>query len=85
MLFLFALNIGGMVGAVLTGVFVSTTISGASVNWLAQIEGIVITVLYSGIVSLVLLKIIDKTMGLRVDADEERQGLDISSHGERIE
>ena len=78
-------GIGGMVGAVLTGVFVSTTISGASVNWLAQIEGIVITVLYSGIVSLVLLKIIDKTMGLRVDADEERQGLDISSHGERIE
>ncbi len=78
-------GIGGMVGAVLTGVFVSTTISGASVNWLAQIEGIGITVLYSGIVSLVLLKIIDKTMGLRVDADEERQGLDISSHGERIE
>ena len=78
-------GIGGMVGAVLTGVFVSTTISGASVNWLAQIEGIGITVLYSGIVSLILLKIIDKTMGLRVDADEERQGLDISSHGERIE
>lgn len=78
-------GIGGIIGAVLTGVFVSTTISGAEVNWFAQIEGIVITVVYSGVVSFVLLKIIDKVVGLRIDAEDERQGMDITTHGERVE
>ena len=45
----------------------------------------VATIVYAGIVSFVLFKIVDKLMGLRVDASSERQGLDLSMHGEQIE
>ncbi|RAZ61250.1 ammonium transporter [Campylobacter hyointestinalis] len=76
--------IGGIVGAVLTGVFCDEAISGATGSISTQIIGVVIAVIYSGIISYVILKIIDKTIGLRVSKDEEREGLDIVSHGERL-
>jgi Amt family ammonium transporter len=50
---------------------------------LIQATGVGITILWSGVVSLVAFKLIDMTMGLRVSEEEERQGLDTASHGER--
>jgi Amt family ammonium transporter len=43
------------------------------------------TLLYSGIMSFIILKVIDMTIGLRVSADEEREGLDLALHGEKVE
>ncbi|AII14459.1 ammonium transporter [Campylobacter iguaniorum] len=77
-------GIGGIVGAILTGVFCDKAISGAEASMSAQIIGVLITIVYSGVVSFVILKIIDKTIGLRVSKDEEREGLDIVCHGERL-
>ncbi|MFN3786272.1 MAG: ammonia channel protein, partial [Thiothrix sp.] len=50
---------------------------------LIQAKGVLMTVVWSGVVSLVLFKLLDVTMGLRVSEEEERQGLDTASHGER--
>jgi Amt family ammonium transporter len=78
-------GIGGIVGALLTGVFASKEISGADGSLLAQAEGVTVTVVYGFVVSYALLTLIDKTLGLRVTEEEERQGLDISLHGESLE
>jgi ammonium transporter, Amt family len=78
-------GIGGIVGALLTGVFVSKEISGADGSLLIQLKGVVVTVVYGFAASYLILNIIDKTMGLRVAEDQEREGLDISLHGESIE
>ena len=82
-------GIGGMVGALLTGVFASSTLGGSVVGmniggqlWL-QVIGVVATLLYSGIVTFVLVKIVDGMIGIRVTADEETTGLDLSLHHER--
>ena len=48
-----------------------------------QAKGVLITVVWSGVVSFVLFKLIDMTIGLRVSEEEEREGLDTASHGER--
>ena len=78
-------GIGGIVGALLTGVFVSKEISGVEGSVLIQLKGVAVTVIYGFIASFVILKIIDKTIGLRVTEEQEREGLDISLHGESIE
>ena len=78
-------GIGGIVGALLTGVFVSKEISGADGSVLIQLKGVAVTVIYGFAASYVILKIIDKTIGLRVTEEQEREGLDISLHGESIE
>ena len=84
-------GIGGIVGALLTGVFVATSLGGNGLAegmtigtqvW-AQLLSIIITVAWSGILSFIILKIVDATVGLRVEEDEERQGLDLSQHNER--
>src|ERR1700723_1561449 len=77
--------IGGIVGALLTGALVSTAISGASGSVLLQLKGVSATLIWSFTMSLIILKLIDLTIGLRVTLDEEREGLDISLHGESIE
>jgi ammonium transporter, Amt family len=78
-------GVGGIIGALLTGAFVSKEISGVDSSVLIQLKGVATTVGYSFVVSFVILKIIDKTMGLRVSEEQEREGLDISLHGESIE
>jgi len=78
-------GIGGIIGALLTGVFVSKEISGADGSLLIQAKGVAVTVIYGFVVSFVILKIIDVTIGLRVTEDQEREGLDISLHGESVE
>lgn len=50
-----------------------------------QAANVLATIVYAGAVSWILLKIVDKVIGLRVTADDERMGLDLSLHGERIE
>jgi len=78
-------GIGGIVGALLTGVFASKEISGADGSILTQAKGVAVTVVYGFVVSYILLLLIDKTIGLRVTEEQEREGLDISQHGESIE
>jgi Amt family ammonium transporter len=78
-------GVGGIIGALLTGVFVSKEISGMDGSVLVQAKGVAVTVVYGFIVSYVILTIIDKTMGLRVTEEQEREGLDISLHGESLE
>lgn len=86
--------VGGIVGAILTGVFYSDEIIKAANVALAptfagqlwvQVEGVLATIVYSGIATFIILKVIDLIIGLRVNSDDERMGLDLSQHGERIE
>ncbi|EKP36876.1 ammonium transporter [Acinetobacter baumannii OIFC087] len=86
--------VGGIVGAILTGVFYSDEIIKAANVALAptfagqlwvQVEGVLATMVYSGIATFIILKVIDLIIGLRVNSDDERMGLDLSQHGERIE
>ena len=84
-------GIGGIVGCLLTGVFVVKGLGGVGLaegvtvgkQILAQLISIVFTLIYSGVLSFVILKIIDATIGLRVDLDEELEGLDLTQHNER--
>ena len=78
-------GIGGIIGALLTGAFVSKEISGVDGSVLTQLKGVAVTVVYGFVVSYALLKILDLTIGLRVTEDQEREGLDISLHGESLE
>ncbi|MDE2611655.1 MAG: ammonium transporter, partial [Burkholderiales bacterium] len=50
-----------------------------------QAKGVLTTLIYSGVVSFILLKVIDKVMGLRVSEEQEREGLDVTLHGEHVE
>ncbi|CAB3802157.1 ammonium transporter [Paraburkholderia fynbosensis] len=77
--------IGGIVGALLTGVFAVKDIGGADGSVIVQAKGVLTTLVYSGVVSYILLKIIDMVMGIRVTEEEEREGLDVSLHGEHVE
>jgi Amt family ammonium transporter len=77
--------IGGIVGAILTGVFAVKDIGGADGSVILQLKGVLTTLIYSGVISFILLKIIDVTIGLRVTEEEEREGLDVILHGEHVE
>src|ERR1700740_1880816 len=78
--------IGGIVGALLTGVFASTALDGGQAgSVLTQLKGVTATLVYGFVVSYVILKLIDKTIGLRVSEEEEREGLDVSQHGEHVD
>ncbi len=94
-------GVGGIIGALLTGVFNSPALGGpgfvadwvtatgitaadysiASQVWI-QAKAVLITIVWSGVVSFIAFKLVDLTIGLRVSEEDERQGLDISSHGE---
>ena len=78
-------GIGGIIGALRTGAFVSKEISGVEGSVVTQLWGVGTTVIYGFVVSFIILKVIDMTMGLRVSEEQEREGLDISLHGESIE
>jgi Amt family ammonium transporter len=83
-------GVGGIVGGVLVGVFNAKALGGLGLDsisliggqLLVQLEGIVITIIWSGVVAYLSFKIADLMCGLRVSEDMEREGLDISSHGE---
>ncbi|MCQ4321867.1 ammonium transporter [Stutzerimonas stutzeri] len=82
-------GVGGIVGALLTGVFAAPALGGfgeveniALQLWI-QFKGVLFTVVYTAIVTFVILKVIDVVMGLRVTEEEETIGLDLSLHNER--
>jgi Amt family ammonium transporter len=84
--------VGGIVGALLTGVFAieqyggtAGLIEGNAAQMINQVEGVVIIFVYDAVVSLVILKILDAVIGLRVSADVEREGLDLALHGETVQ
>ena len=77
--------IGGIIGALLTGAFVSKEISGMEGSVLTQCWGVGATLIYGFIVSFIILKVIDMTIGLRVTEEQEREGLDVALHGEHVE
>jgi ammonium transporter, Amt family len=95
-------GVGGIVGAILTGVFNSPNLGGPSAmgDWTSltmiapdaytiggqvwiQTKAVLVTIVWSGLVSLVAFKVVDWTIGLRVPEEDEREGLDTTSHGER--
>jgi ammonium transporter, Amt family len=77
-------GIGGIVGALMTGYYASPLISGATGSLATQALGILAVVLYSGVVSALLLWFTNFLIGLRVDGDAEQVGLDISQHREHL-
>ncbi len=94
--------VGGMIGAIATGILVNTALGGAGIPdyeskpgelavgayalgiavW-AQLKAVLFTIVWTGMGSLILFKIVDVIIGLRVTSDQEREGLDIAEHGER--
>jgi Amt family ammonium transporter len=87
-------GIGGFVGAILTGVFAVSAVGGEGKSgWIdgnfgqiwIQFEGTIATIVWSGVVSFILLKIIDVVIGLRVTKEVEVEGLDINLHGEIVQ
>jgi len=81
-------GVGGTLGALLTGIFASSALGGTKVGLdiphqlLMQFLGCVITLVYSGIATFIILKVIDAVVGLRVTTEEEITGLDLTQHGE---
>ncbi|MBP6317201.1 MAG: ammonium transporter [Rubrivivax sp.] len=91
-------GVGGIVGALLTGVFNTQALGGPGLvtDWVTatvgsnaigaqvwiQLKAVLLTIVWSGVVSFIAYKVVDLTIGLRVPEDEEREGLDITSHGE---
>lgn len=91
-------GVGGIVGALLTGVFNNQAMGGPGLvtDWVGatvgsngigaqvwiQLKAVLLTIVWSGVVAAIAYKVVDLTIGLRVAEDEEREGLDISSHGE---
>ncbi len=91
-------GVGGILGALLTGVFAAPSLGGTGIYdyvtnavapeysimsqlWI-QSQGVITTLIWSGIVSFIAFKLVDIIIGLRVTEEEEREGLDISSHSE---
>ena len=95
-------GVGGILGAIATGILVNPALGGSGVVdyamtggaggiatydfatqvW-AQIKGVLVTIAWSGIGSAILYYLVDALVGLRVNQDEEREGLDLADHGER--
>ncbi len=84
--------VGGIIGAILTGVFCAESLGGAGFGVESggigaqvgvQFVGVMVTVIYTGIISFFILKVVDVVIGLRVTEEEETEGLDLVSHDER--
>ncbi len=83
--------VGGIVGAILTGVFAAESVGtfpglleGNAGQVVTQLYGIGVTVVYCAVASAIILKVIDVLIGLRVSDDDEREGLDMTLHGEAV-
>ena len=77
--------IGRIIGAILTGVFNVREISGVDGSVMTQLGAVATTLVVSGVGSFIILKVIDMTIGLRVTEEQEREGLDLSLHGEVVQ
>ena len=84
--------VGGATGAVLTGVFAVQAyggtpgwIEGNGIQVINQIKGVLVVAIYDAIVSLIILKVVDVFIGLRVGKEIEVEGLDVNLHGETVQ
>jgi ammonium transporter, Amt family len=77
-------GIGGIVGSLMTGLLASKTVSGVTGSFTTQLIGVAAVMVYSAVMSALLLGLIKAVIGLRVNEEAERNGLDISEHHERI-
>jgi Amt family ammonium transporter len=82
-------GVGGIIGALLTGVFAAASLGGSKAEldiaaqlWI-QLKGVLVTVVFSGIATFVILKVIDLVIGLRATPEQETEGLDLALHDER--
>jgi len=82
-------GVGGILGALLTGVFTAPSLGGTGAvdfsiasQVVIQAKAVLLTIIWSGVVSVIAYKLVDLVIGLRVAEDAEREGLDITSHGE---
>jgi Amt family ammonium transporter len=91
-------GVGGILGALGTGVFAAPSLGGTGIydyvankvapdysimnQVIIQATGVLTTIVWSGVVALIAYKIVDMVVGLRVPEEEEREGLDVTSHGE---
>jgi Amt family ammonium transporter len=83
--------VGGIIGAILTGVFADAALGGKGLaegmtiasQVVVQAKGVLVTVVYTAVASYIILKIVDLIVGLRVTEEEETEGLDTAQHGER--
>ena len=83
--------IGGIIGAILTGIFTDVSWGGAGLadgvtigdQLVIQTKGVLFTIIYTGVLSLIILKVLDVVMGLRISEEDEIEGLDLISHDER--
>jgi Amt family ammonium transporter len=83
-------GVGGILGAILTGVFTAPSLGGTGGSdfnigsqVFIQLEAVIITVIISGVVAFIALKVADLLVGIRVSEDDEREGLDVTSHSEK--
>lgn len=86
--------VGGIVGALMTGIFSAAAFGGAGLNaaangsilaqFMIQLKGVGFTIIYDAVVTFIILMVLKVTIGLRVTEEEEAEGLDINQHGERV-
>ncbi len=76
--------IAGIAGALLTGVFALENVGGTTGNLASQMYGVAVTLVYAGIMTAAILGFIALTIGLRVPSEQERDGLDLTQHGEKV-
>ncbi|MBD3815817.1 MAG: ammonium transporter, partial [Halothiobacillus sp.] len=86
--------VGGIVGALLTGIFSAAAFGGAGLNdaahgsifaqFMIQLKGVGFTIIYDAVVTFIILMVLKVTIGLRVTEEQEAEGLDINQHGERV-
>jgi Amt family ammonium transporter len=86
--------VGGIVGALMTGIFSAAAFGGAGLNaaahgsiltqFLIQVKGVGFTIIYDAVVTFIILMVLKMTIGLRVTEEQESEGLDINQHGERV-
>jgi len=82
-------GIGGIIGALLTGVFAASSLGGVKTEfdmaaqlWI-QFKGVLVTLVFSGVGTFVILKVVDLMIGLRATPEQESDGLDLALHDER--
>jgi Amt family ammonium transporter len=83
-------GIGGLFGALATGIFASAALGGIGyadgvtmgAQFITQVKAVLVTIVWCGVGSFVLYKVVDLVIGLRVPVEAEREGLDLASHGE---
>jgi Amt family ammonium transporter len=91
-------GIGGIIGAIGTGILVAPALGGTGImdyaagkvadydfvtQVIAQCKGVLMTIVWCGVGSVILYKLVDVTVGLRATVEQEREGLDLTDHGER--